>query len=80
MKRYLVFTDYSYSYAGGMNQLLSDCDTIEECHVDLNKEMSLGYEQRFFSNQTLEEYIESKWFTTWAHIYDTETREIVWES
>ena len=63
MKRYLIFLGLEYYPEGGMNDFLIDCDTLEECKIAINKEIKTSnYKERY----------------NWSHIYDTETKKIVW--
>ena len=65
MKRYLVFYGEIYYPKGGMNDFIGDSDTLEaakECVLNAEKARSSGQYR----------------LDTWAMIYDTEQREIVY--
>lgn len=57
MKRYLVFLGATYYPSGGMNDFLTDAETIEAAIHAVKQETNVYWE--------------------WVHIYDTETKKIV---
>jgi hypothetical protein len=61
MKRYLIFRGEQYYPSPGMQDFLTDADTINEA-IDL---LRAERDEDDFD---------------WAHIYDTEQREIVWQT
>jgi hypothetical protein len=69
MQRYLAFYGHCYHPNGGMSDFLSDYDTIEEAILAIDKEIKkVGYQNT----------IEEIWDNYWAHIFDTESRQVVW--
>ena len=74
MKRYLVFFGANYYPCGGMYDFLNDFDTIEECKKAIDDKIKEDFNQW----DSLEEHIKYQWEYSWAHIYDTETREEIW--
>jgi hypothetical protein len=75
MKRYLTFFGEHYYPSGGMDDLLNDFDTIEECKNAIDNRIKEGYNPDWYS---IEEHVQHQWKYSWAHIYDTETRKKVW--
>ena len=76
MKRYLVFIGQVYYPGGGMEDFLTDCDSIEECEEAIETEMLKGFSEQSIYNK--EEYLKSEWELTWAHVYDTQDKTIIW--
>ena len=76
MKRYLLFFgDYFYP-RGGMEDFVSDFNTLEECQAAIDTKIKENFDPEWY---TLEEFIEYQWkHVNWAHIYDTKTRKKVW--
>ena len=70
MKRYLAFTGDAYYPSGGMNDFLDDFDSKESAILAIEKNVK---------DEMYHETIALQWKYTWAHIYDTEEGEIIWE-
>lgn len=80
MKRYLVFFGNQNYPEGGMEDLLSSTDSIEEGINLVNKEISKDFE-KYHSHlyDNIEEFIEFEWGNKWASIYDLSKETVVWE-
>ena len=65
MKRYLAFYGDCYYAGGGMNDFITDCDTIEDCETAIKK--------AHIKNRP----DDLEWEWAWKQIYDTEKREMV---
>ena len=65
MKRYLAFYGDCYYAGGGMNDFITDCDTVEGCENAIK--------EAHIKNRP--EDLEWEW--VWKQIYDTEKREMV---
>lgn len=75
MKRYLIFAGRHYYPSGGIDDLIADCDTIEDCKKAWNDKIMEYYTEGY---GPLEEYLDYERGHTWAHICDTETKQKVW--
>lgn len=62
-----------------MNDFIGDYPTIESAIEASNEELLKDYESTKSLYDSEEEYIESEKQYNWGHIFDTETRQIVWE-
>ena len=65
MKRYLAFYGDWYHPNGGMDDFITDCDTVEECEKAIK--------EAHIKNRP----DDSEWKFAWKQIYDTEKREMV---
>ena len=65
MKRYLAFYGNCYYAGGGMNDFITDSDTIEDCEKAI--------QQAHAKNRP----DDLEWEWTWKQIYDTEKRYFV---
>ncbi len=65
MKRYLLFIGTQYHSCGGIKDFVSDYNTLEEAIDAFEKNRDNG---TIFDKNEI-----------WSHIYDTETKKIVWE-
>ena len=74
MKRYLLFYGANYYPSGGMDDFLTDCDSIEECLIEYEKEILKDYIEKYSIYDSKEEYIKFNEQYYWMHIYDTKER------
>lgn len=74
MKRFLLFFGNVYYPSGGMEDLLSDHDTLEEALSAFDEKLKLELLDKFYENK--DELMRYRW----ANIYDTELRSEVWSS
>ena len=65
MKRYMSFYGYQYYPIGGMEDFISDFESIENAKEAIQVEIIKKYGADVHN-----------W--VWAHVYDTRKREIVW--
>ena len=65
MKRYLAFYGDWYYAKGGMDDFITDCDTVEDCEKAIK-------EAHIKNNPD-----DLEWKSAWKQIYDTEKRKIV---
>jgi hypothetical protein len=66
MKRFLSFYGDIYYPSGGMEDFVGDFATLDEAKEGIEKKL-VG-----------EGGLRDNWEYQWAHIYDTDTRDIVW--
>lgn len=70
LKRFLAFYGSVYYPRGGWGDFLDDCETLEEAKKKLlAKEMKECPPEDGYNNA---------WKFSWAQIFDTETKKIVW--
>ena len=75
MKRYLVFFGAEYYPSGGMNDFLTDCDSIEDGKIKIAERIKSLFVEN--GDSAIEQYEYNKKYN-WAHIYDTEERKEVY--
>jgi hypothetical protein len=79
MKRYLVFIGNFYYPSGGMRDFKGDFNTLPECKEAIEKEFLDDYDSDLHTESPFE-YIESRDFQKWSHIYDNVEGVIIWDS
>jgi len=79
MKRYLVFKGSTYYPCGGMEDFFIDCDSIEDCLTEFNKEVLKDYNKEYSMYESEEEYLQDELGYGWMHIYDLKDKKIVLE-
>jgi hypothetical protein len=77
MKRYLVFKGSTYYPSGGMGDFFIDCNSIEDCLSEFNKEVLKDYNKLYSMYESEEEYLESEIGYAWMHVYDLKDKKIV---
>jgi len=78
MKRYLVFMGSIFYPEGGMDDFFVDVDSVYSGAELVTSKIMEAF-PLYGGVYTEAEWNEQHWDMNWAHIYDTETREIVWK-
>lgn len=68
MKRYLAFKGDDYYPSGGFEDFFGEYDNLEDAVSELE------------DSQKNTNRGPKPWYFEWAHIYDTELGEIIWDS
>ncbi len=79
MKRYLVFFGELHYPEGGMSDLLSSADTLEESQKIADTQIREYRPYVEHIHGTKEEYERDLWCGRWAHVFDIETGHVVWK-
>jgi len=79
MKRYLLFRGRDYYPSGGIDDLLGDFDTVEECISECRKDMVKDLVDKHPKLFNAFEIIKYEQEYSWGYVYDTETRQKVWD-
>lgn len=74
MKRFLLFFGEVYYPSGGMEDLLSEHDTLEEAMSAFGEKVKFELTANYYGNK--DELMRYRW----ANIYDIELRTKVWSS
>lgn len=79
MKRYLLFRGRDYYPSGGIDDLSGDFDTIEECIAECRRDMVKDLVDKHLKLFNALEIIKCEQEYSWGYVYDTETRQKVWD-
>ena len=78
MKKYLIFFGWKTYPEGGMNDFIDDSNNLQEAKRILMNSITKEIEE-YFSDYTPKEKEEVRNSKFWCHIYNTETKEIVYK-
>jgi len=87
MKRYLLFVGENYYAIGGMEDFVADFDTVNDAMQYINPAEDYLQQKPYSFGRKVKPVLERKPRVfkkmngdRWAHIYDTENREIVFKT
>ncbi len=79
MKRYLLFRGRDYYPSGGIDDLVADFDTLDESVTACRKDVTKDFDDYKDMYERESEYFEYQMDYSWGYVYDTETRQKVWD-